>query len=153
MHYPFLVQTFFVFFAHAVMDERHPKVARPEESLHTHKLDAETTRISQTDLIRQRYQGSTSICSLHVLPPELRVAIYEQCLKLDYVVGWNKRDPPHPPGLIQALRPDKDLYDEALAVYYQNNSFELNQHNFCTFRTETSFWVLEHVKALNLNVV
>jgi hypothetical protein len=55
-------------------------------------------------------------CLLHTLPPELREAIFKPLL-----VDWDGKTP----NLVKALRPDKQLYNEALAIFY-NSTFSFS---------------------------
>jgi len=61
---------------------------------------------------------------LHVLPPELREAIFKPLL-----VDWNGKTP----NLIKALRPDRKLYNEALGVFYRHNIFTFHEGNGWSF--------------------
>jgi hypothetical protein len=61
---------------------------------------------------------------LHTLPPELREAIFKPVL-----VDWNGQTP----DLIKALRPDRKLYNEALALFYRHNIFTFHKGNGWSF--------------------
>ena len=128
----------------AIMEERRTQVQKvPKSDATTTKNHTPSLRISQTDRIRRRHRGS-STCVIHILPPEIRTMIYELCLKSRHVVGWH-------PGLLQALRPDKTLYNEALEMYYRVNIFELNKNNSMTFRNHAPPRLLDNVKDLVLD--
>lgn len=66
---------------------------------------------------------STSTCTLRVLPPELRIIIYE------YLVKIRRLERQTTPALLIALRPDQQLYHEALDVFYKINIFKLTGFN------------------------
>jgi hypothetical protein len=53
--------------------------------------------------------------SLYLLPPEIRIQIFSQCLK---------RRGAHPE-LLAALRADQVLHHEALAIFYRLNYFNI----------------------------
>jgi hypothetical protein len=69
------------------------------------------------------------------LPPELRIMIFEYC-----DLSWRPRASESPysrqslmPPLIVALHPWKRPYEEALELFYQQNTYELcfdNSYNF-----------------------
>jgi hypothetical protein len=61
---------------------------------------------------------------LHILPPELREAIFKPLL-----VDWNGKTP----NLIKALRPDRKLYNEALGVFYRHNIYTFHEGNGWSF--------------------
>jgi hypothetical protein len=61
---------------------------------------------------------------LHILPPELREAIFKPLL-----VDRNGKTP----NLIKALRPDRKLYKEALGVFYRHNIFTFHEGNGWSF--------------------
>lgn len=61
---------------------------------------------------------------LHILPPELREAIFEPLL-----VDWNGKTP----NLIKALRLDRKLYTEALGLFYKHNIFTFHEGNGWSF--------------------
>jgi hypothetical protein len=72
-------------------------------------------------------------CLLHTLPPELREAIFKPLL-----VDWDGKTP----NLVKALRPDKQLYNEALAIFYKFNVFIFHKGNGWSFGDMTKEAVL-----------
>jgi hypothetical protein len=72
-------------------------------------------------------------CLLHTLPPELREVIIKPLL-----VDWTGKTP----NLIKAFRPNKQLYNEALAIFYKFNIFTFHKGNFWSFGDMTKEAVL-----------
>lgn len=70
-------------------------------------------------------------------PPEIREQIFRPLC-----VQWNGRTP----HLIKALRPDRELYQEALYIFYRNNRFRLHKWNGWTFGDMTKKAVLTFTK-------
>jgi hypothetical protein len=58
------------------------------------------------------------------LPPEIREKIFEPLCK-----DWNGTMP----AIIKALRSDKELYHEAMAIFYKEKEYVLHDKNDWTF--------------------
>jgi hypothetical protein len=57
------------------------------------------------------------------LPAEIRMQVFSECLV-------RARFPPiSSPALLAALRPDTELYEEAIEVFHKINVFEIKPHN------------------------
>ena len=95
--------------------------------------------------------------TLHKLPPEIRLLIFEDVLTLeDKPVRKDGRDllgrPRPTPSLLMALRGDLAMYQEALEVFYYKNIFTINIHNFVTVKDNLSSYVLSLIKNLKIEL-
>jgi hypothetical protein len=66
--------------------------------------------------------------SLRCLPTEIRDMIFENILTLPQLTYLEKQ--PESPAIIVALRPNPELYQEALQIHYKRNTFRITSNNF-----------------------
>src|ERR1700709_966269 len=120
-------------------------VERQLTSLQSSKM-AETDKASPELGLRIAKKIKASSVPLWKLPPEIRIMSYPVALRVEDICH------PTTPTLLAALRPDPDLYNEALAVYYEINIFEITVANIDGYEGNISEEIISQVRAVNIQL-
>ncbi|KAK0129541.1 hypothetical protein ONS96_000106 [Cadophora gregata f. sp. sojae] len=101
--------------------------------------------LQESPFVKSKLSGcqvTTSSLTLRKFPFELRGMIFKDCLKIE---GGKS------PQLIVALRGDKELYEQALEVYYKVNYLTLPNDNQIEYLERISAKALSRVSMLRVN--
>ena len=94
--------------------------------------------------------------TLHKLPAEFRDNIFKLTMLMETISMPARQRHRRPvqvtPPLLIALRCDPYLYEEALAVYYQINTFKISKNNFNSLRNDLSPAMLGLIRNLHIEI-
>jgi len=88
---------------------------------------------------------STSI--LYNLPAEVRDLVFQECFENEDGCQFGRGS-----ALLQALKPDEMLYDEALIAFYESRQIVLNKENIRGFETTFPDEEILLIKNLKLEI-